>query len=264
MAVSRVIGCVSAKGGVGKTTTAINIAAALNTFGKDVTLVDANLTAPNVGVYLGVPIAPVTLHDVLKGRKDAREAVFQHKSGVKILPSSIALKDAKKSDPSRLDLVLRDIDGHSDFILVDSAPGLTREALASIKASNEILVITNPEMPAVTDALKTVKICKEMKKHVLGVLVTKTNAKNADMSLKDIENILEVPVVGIIPEDRAVKFAIANKEPVVHSHPKSAAAVQYKRLAADLLNIKYTERIEPFSNNEGFFNSVLVWLGFKD
>jgi len=61
MAISRVIGCISAKGGVGKTTSAINLAAALHVFGKDVILVDANLTTPNVGVYLGVPIAPVTL-----------------------------------------------------------------------------------------------------------------------------------------------------------------------------------------------------------
>ncbi len=263
MAISRVIGCISAKGGVGKTTSAINLAAALNVFGKNVTLVDANLTAPNVGIYLGVPIAPVTLHDVLKGKKDAREAVFQHKSGVKVLPASISLRDAKRSDSGKLDLVLRDIHGHSDFIVVDGAPGLNKEAIAVIKASHEVIIVTNPEMPAVTDALKTVKICRELKKDILGVLVTKTNVKNADMSLKDIENILEIPIIGIIPEDRAVKFAIASKEAVVHSHPKSAAAVQYKKLAAELLNLKYNEKIIPLETGK-FFNSALKWLGFKD
>ena len=244
MAASRVIGCISAKGGVGKTTSAINLAAALNHFGKSVTLVDANLTTPNVGVYLGMPIPPVTLHDVLRGKKDARDAVFQHKSGMKIVPASISLKDAKKVDPNRLDRALRDLEGHTNFVVVDGAPGLSKEAMAAIRSVNEVIVITNPEMPAVTDALKTVKLCKELKRNVLGVLVTKTNVKNADMSLKVIEEILEVPVIGIIPEDRAVKFAIASKEAVVHTHPRSAAAVQYKRLAADLLNIKYSERIE--------------------
>jgi len=83
------------------------------------------------------------------------------------------------------------------------------------------------------------------------------------MPLKDIENILDVPVMGIIPEDRAVKFAVANKEPVVHNYPKSPAAVQYKKLAAELLNIKYSERIEPL-NTGSFFDSILKWLGFKD
>ncbi len=264
MAISRVIGCISAKGGVGKTTSAINLSAALNVFGKDVTLVDANLTAPNVGIYLGVPISPFTLHDVLRGKKDAREAVLQHKSGFKVLPASISIKDAKKADSTKLESVLRDLDGHSDFIVIDGSPGLTKDALSAIKACSEIIIITNPEMPAVTDALKTVKICKELKKEVLGVLVTKTNVKNMDMPFKDIEGILEVPILGIIPEDRAVKFAVAHKEPVVHSHPKSAAAVQYKKLAAELLNLKYSEKIEPLNNSNGFFNSVLVWLGFKD
>ena len=263
MAISRIIGCVSAKGGVGKTTSAINLAAALNHFGKSVTLVDANLTTPNVGIYLGVPIAPVTLHDVLRGKKDTREAIFQHKSGVKIVPASISIKDAKRVDPNRLGSAIRDLDGHSDFVVVDSAPGITKESLASMKVANEVIVITNPEMPSVTDALKTVKLCKELGKEVLGVLVTKTNAKNADMSLKAIEQILEVPIIGVIPEDRAVKFALANKEAVVHNHPTSAAAVQYKRLAADLLSIKYSERVESV-DSVGLFDWLLGYLGFKD
>ncbi|MEK6955908.1 MAG: hypothetical protein AABW52_04575, partial [Nanoarchaeota archaeon] len=102
----------------------------------------------------------------------------------------------------------------------------------------------------------------EMKKDILGILVTKTNSKNADMSLKAIEEILETSVLGVIPEDRAVKFAIADKEAVVHHHPTSAASVQYKKLAADLLNIKYGERMENVDG--GFVNSVLKYLGFKD
>ena len=70
MSKTRFIGCLAAKGGVGKTTSSINLSAALGHFGKSVILVDGNLTTPNVGIYLGVPIAPVTLHDVLRGKKD--------------------------------------------------------------------------------------------------------------------------------------------------------------------------------------------------
>ena len=178
MAISRIIGCISAKGGVGKTTSAINLAASLNYFGKSVTLVDANLTTPNIGVYLGVPIPPVSLHDVLRGKKDAREAIFNHKSGVKVVPASISLKDAKRVDPTKLSSAIRDLEGHTNFIVVDGAPGISKEALSALKAVNEVIVVTNPEMASISDALKTVKLCKEMKKDVLGVLVTKTNAKN--------------------------------------------------------------------------------------
>ena len=172
MAISRIIGCVSAKGGVGKTTSAINLSAAINHFGKSVTLVDANLTTPNVGVYLGLPIPPITLHDVLRGKREMREAVFQHKSGMRLVPASISIKDAKRADPHRLSSAIRDLDGHSDFIILDGSPGITKESLATIKIANELIIITNPEMASVTDALKTVKLCKEMKKDVLGILVT--------------------------------------------------------------------------------------------
>lgn len=263
MAISRIIGCFSAKGGVGKTTTAINLAAAINHFGKSVTLVDSNLTTPNVGVYLGLPIAPATLHDVLRGKREALEVVFQHKSGMRLVPASISVKDARKADPNKLSSAVRDLDGHSDFIILDGAPGITKESLATLKAVKEVLIVTNPELASVTDSLKTVKLCREQNRDVIGVLVTKTNAKNADLSLKAVEDILEIPVVGIIPEDRAVKFSIANKEAVVHHYPTSAAAVQYKRLAADLLGIKYSERIEH-SSDGGVVNWLLRYLGFKD
>ncbi len=264
MGVSKIIGCISAKGGVGKTTSAINLAAALNHFGKSVVLVDANLTTPNVGVYLGLPVAPVTLHDVLRGRKEIRHAVFQHRSGLKLVPASISVKDAKKVEPHKLASAVMDLDGHSDYIILDGSPGITKESMAVIKAANEVLVITNPELASVTDALKTIKLCKEFKKDIFGVVVTKTNAKNADMSMKAIEEMLEVPVVGVVPEDRAVKFAIANREAVVHNYPRSAAAVQYKKLAAEILNLKYSERIEKVDSSSGLFEWFMRYLGFKD
>jgi len=262
MSKTRFIGCLAAKGGVGKTTSSINLSAALGVFGKSVIIVDGNLTTPNVGIYLGVPIAPITLHDVLRGKNEIEEAVYTHRDGVKIVPASIALKDVKKLDISRLKSSVSELYGESDFIILDGAAGLGKESIAAIKAIDEVIIITNPEMPAVTDALKTIKIAKELKKKVLGVVVTKTNVKNADMSIKDIEHILETPVIGIIPEDRAIKFSQVRKETVIHAYPKSAAAIQYKKLAADLVGEEYNEGIEL--QNSGFIYGVLKYLGFKD
>lgn len=260
---TRIIGCIGAKGGVGKTTSAINLAASLNHFGKDVVLVDANLTTPNVGIYLGVPIAPVTLHDVLKGKNNISEAIFMHKNGIRVVPASISLKDTKKLDTTKLPTHISELYGNADYVIIDGPAGLGKEAISAMKSVEEVIVITNPEMPAVTDALKTVKICKELGKDVLGVLVTKTNAKNADMTLDDIEGILEVPVIGIIPEDRAVKFSQAGKESVIHTHPRSVSAVQYKKLASELLGIEYHEKVETLEQG-GFVYGVLRFLGIKD
>lgn len=255
----QVIACVSAKGGVGKTTTSINLGAALNFFGQKVTVVDGNLTTPHVGLHLGVPILPITVHDVLQGRNKVQEALYQHKSGMCVVPGSIALDDLKKLDAKRLVKTVRDLRNESDLIILDSAAGLGREALACIESADKVLVITNPEMPALTDALKVINLCKEMEKEVTGVVVTKTNVKNVDIPLKTIEEILEVPVIGVVPEDRSVKFALADKDAVVHTHPRSAAAIQYKKLAAHMLGRTYDE--EPQAESSGFLNALLDLFG---
>src|SRR3989339_743502 len=99
---SRIITITSGKGGVGKTTTSINLAAALNFFGKDVIIVDANLTTPNVGLHLGAPIVPVSLNHVLLGKAKVSDAIYEHESGTKIIPSSLSVKELRRLDHSKL------------------------------------------------------------------------------------------------------------------------------------------------------------------
>jgi septum site-determining protein MinD len=91
---TRFISIISGKGGVAKTTTSINLGAALSYFGKDVIVVDANLTTPNIGVHLGVPVVPVHLHHALQGKHNIRDAVYMHPGGTKFVPASIALSTA--------------------------------------------------------------------------------------------------------------------------------------------------------------------------
>ena len=86
----------SGKGGVGKTTTAINLAAAMNHFGQDILVIDGNLTTPNVGLHLNSPEVPINLNHVLMDKASAFEAVYEHESGLKIMPSSLSIKDLKK------------------------------------------------------------------------------------------------------------------------------------------------------------------------
>src|SRR3989344_74108 len=89
---AKIYGIISAKGGVGKTTSAINLAAALNKLGEDVMIVDANFSTPNVGLHLGAPVVPVTLNHVLDGKANARNAVYEH-NGLKVLLSSLAMQN---------------------------------------------------------------------------------------------------------------------------------------------------------------------------
>src|SRR3972149_8002988 len=98
----KIIVITSGKGGVGKTTTAINLGAALNYFGKDVVVLDANLTTPNVGLHLGAPIVPVNSNHVLSGKANVVDAIYEHESGTKIVPSSLSVKELGHINHSRL------------------------------------------------------------------------------------------------------------------------------------------------------------------
>ena len=82
---TRFVGILSGKGGVAKTTTTVNLGAALNYFKRDVIIVDGNLSTPNLGLHLGIPIVPISLHDVLKNKNNIVESIYQHESGLKII-----------------------------------------------------------------------------------------------------------------------------------------------------------------------------------
>ena len=189
----KVITVISGKGGVGKTISAINLAASLNKMKKNVVLVDCNFTTPNTALHLGSPIVPVTLNQVLAGRKRVYDAIYQHYSGLKIVASSISLKALKDINPNNLPKAIRDLRRIADLIILDGAAGLGKEALMSIENSDDIVIVTNPEMPAVTDALKTIKLAEQLKKNVLGVIVTRVRKDGKEMKLADISNLLENP-----------------------------------------------------------------------
>ncbi|MFH0752594.1 MAG: cell division ATPase MinD [archaeon] len=257
---TRFITVISGKGGVAKTTTAINLGVALNMFGKDVTVVDANLTTPNVGLYLGAPVVPINLHHVLQGKHHVTDALYMLPCGIKMVPASIALQDLKGVRPDHLSRAMKGLDKTSDVVLIDAAAGLGREALAAVDSADELLVVTNAELPAITDALKTIKLAEELKKPVIGVVLTRSRADELDVSIRNIETILEKPVIAVIPFDEAVREALQLKDAVVLTHPRSRAAVGYKKLAASLLGREWNEEA---AREFKIFNKIMRKFGLR-
>ncbi|NIO22426.1 MAG: P-loop NTPase [Candidatus Aenigmarchaeota archaeon] len=243
---TRVITVASGKGGVGKTTLVANLAAALALYGKSVVALDANLTTSNLGLHLGIHLYPKTLHDVLEGRAAIREATYQHKTGFRVIPADISLRKIRNVKSNDfVDVFYKLMEG-TDFLLIDSAAGLGREARASIEAADEMITITNPELPAVTDAMKLGLLAEKFETHNLGVVVNRIKKESHEVPIEHIEEMLGVPVIGRIPEDREVRKSIALKEPVVYHNPKSFAAQHMRSVAATLIGEEYAPR-KPMS-----------------
>lgn len=246
---------ISGKGGVGKTTTSINLGIALNRLGEDVVIIDGNLTTPNVGIHLGAPIVPVTLNHVLNGQAKIEDAIYEHESGTKIMPASLSLKETEKTNFKKLPEITKKLKKITNHILIDAAAGLGEEAKASIDAADEIIIVTNPEMAAVTDALKTIKLAEEKNKKITGVIITRFQGKRVEMSISNIKDMLEIPILGIIPEDDAVKESQVMKNAVIFTHPKSRAAKTYINTSKRLLGKEI--EIEPLYKN-GILSKLLV------
>ena len=252
----------SGKGGVGKTTTAVNLGAALNYFNQDVIVVDANLETPNVGLHLGAPIVPVTLNHVLLGKASVGEAIYEHSSGTKILPSSLSLKDIRKTSYDNFYDVAKKLKRISDYVIIDSPAGIGEDVSAIIDACDEVIVVTNPELPAVTDALKVSKIARELDKEIRGVIITRVKRVKSEMPSANIKEMIEAPIIGVVPEDIAIQQALVMKDAVFHTHPRSKPARAYKEIAARLIGKSYVKQQETLEK-AGFFNRVMKALGMR-
>jgi len=225
------------KGGCSKTTTSINLAIALNKLDKDVLLVDCNLTTPNVGLYLGVPYVSKTIHDVLSNNNmKIEDSIYIHKSGLKIVSGNISIEKLLDIKPELLKKKLKSL--NNEYIILDCPAGLGRESLAVLEACDKILIVTNPEIPAATDALKTIKLADELNKEVIGVVLSRRTGKD-EMTVNAVERLLERPVIAVINEDKNMKESIVKSDAIINLYPYSDASVGYKKLACYLTGERY-------------------------
>src|SRR3989338_4432008 len=237
---TRIIACVCGKGGAGKTTLVANIGTAIAEIGKDIIVVDTNLTTPNLGIHLGVPLYPTTLHDVLKGHASIKDAIYEHDSGLKVIPAGLSMRDLRGADIRDLSNTLLDLLGNAEIIMLDSAAGLGREALTAMETADEILIVTNPDLPSVTDALKAARLAEQTGTKIIGAVINRATGKSHELTKLEIQSMLEnIDILATIPEDISVQRALSKRMPVIHHSPKSPAAHKMRSIAAKLVGYEY-------------------------
>ncbi|MBI4363007.1 MAG: AAA family ATPase [Euryarchaeota archaeon] len=235
----RIIGVVSGKGGVGKTTTVTNLGISMaQEFNKRVLVVDGNLVAPNLGFHFGIYHYTRTLSDVLMRECNVEEAIQVHPSGVHVLPAVLTPLSVRAA-AVHLERVLRGL-GQYDVILVDTGPGVEREMFPVLEVSDEVIVVTSPDYPAVIDAKRTIEMAAQSHVVVKGVEVNRVRREKGELTPSDIQYVCETPVVGVVPERREVRRSIAAGIPLTQVAPRSPAAVEFRRLASLLLGVPYS------------------------
>jgi len=247
-----IVSVVSGKGGVGKTTIALNVAAALKKMGYESIVVEGNVTSPTASLYLGYMPAHRTINNVLNGDFALDEVILEHDSGVKLVTCSLALPELA-ANYNKAFTMLRKLKEKADLVLVDAGAGLGEEARSAIDISDFVLVVTNPEMPSVIDALRCVRLARAMKKKVLGIVVNRVNVSLPQVPVKEIEEIAEAPVLAEIREDRAVHESFSYNFPVTHFRPNSRAGNEISRLAALLVGEEFQSKENSFLDRLNFW-----------
>jgi len=236
----QVIGISSGKGGVGKTTVAVNLGIALSQFGKKVIIVDCNFSTPHLSHYLGTDGFDKTINDVLRDKADITEALYQY-NGVMFVPASNKIEDLIDVDIGRLKKNIKKLSNPEmiDFVLLDSAPGLGREAVSVLDTSEKILFVTSPLEPSVEDVKRCVEVVKEMGKKEMSAILNMKTRKRSEYDERDVEKMAKIPVIGKIDYDQNVINSLIAKKPVIINKPHSPASVEFMELAAKIIGVKY-------------------------
>lgn len=233
-----ILGVVSAKGGVGKTTTVANLGVALaKEFKRNVLAVDGNITAPNLALYLEMVRPPVTIYDVLEKNIPITHAIFSHNSGLDVVPGSI--RELKTINTDNLGFAIGTVKDQYDLVLLDSGPSVGDDVLSVLKASDELLIVTVPEFLIVATTYKTVNLARTLGKPIRGIVLNKVRGKKYEMTAEEVEETVGLPVIGVIREDSKIRESVNHGFSVIEQFPKSRASKEFKSLAASLIGEDY-------------------------
>lgn len=216
----------SGKGGVGKTTTAINVAAGFEANGYDTVVVDADLGMANLGEILELEY-DASVHGILAGNATVSEAQVDAPGGVTAVPGEQSLEAFAEADPAKLRDVIGTLKLQFDVVLVDTGAGLSHGTSVPLGLADGVLLVTTPDDVAVNDTIKTADFAERVDGTVIGTLLTRVRPTT---DAEAITRQFEMPLLGVIPDD----VEATKEKPLVTNAPDSNAAQAYQQLAGTL------------------------------
>ena len=207
---ARKIVVTSGKGGVGKTTVAVNLSAQLARRGQRVILCDADFGLNNVDVAAGVEhLITYDIVDVIEGRCRAKQALVRHPTygNLYLLTSSHSAPERYVS-PQAVKVVLDALAPQFDFIFIDCPAGIDDGFHRAVATADEAIVVTTPHISALRDADKVIPV---LKSYQLNDLTAVVNMARGDLLLSrdslsptEISELLKIPLLGVLPEDYGI------------------------------------------------------------
>ena len=233
---AQVIVVTSGKGGVGKTTTSASFASGLAKQGHRTVVIDFDVGLRNLDLVMGCERRVVyDFVNVINGEAELHQALIRDKrvENLAILPAS-QTRDKEALSSEGVEKVLNELAKDFEYIICDSPAGIEHGALMALYFADEAIITTNPEVSSVRDSDRILGILQSkskravenldpVKEHLLVTRYDPNRVERGDMlDIKDIEEILAIPLLGVIPESRTVLKASNQGTPVVHMEDSDA------------------------------------------
>ena len=239
---ARRIAFLSGKGGVGKTSLAVNIALTLSRMGHKTILIDCDLGLANAELLLGVQ-PDVTLDNLLTKEEDVKKALLVMQSGLWVLPGAGSTLPRQALDTGQLGRVLNQLDNLAEFVIMDGGAGIDEGVQHIAALSDELLIVAVPESSSTLNAYRLIKILHKNNPHI-PIRMIINRAKNDYSASKTAERLnsavrkflgSDTQFLGWIPSDPIVEQAAVERRPFVEKYPGSMPARAIVALANKLL-----------------------------
>ncbi len=247
---ARVITITSGKGGVGKSNIAVNLAVQLRKLGKKVIIFDADMGLANVEVMFGA-IPKYNLSDMIYHGKKLKEIITEGPMEIGFISGGngiTGMNNLTKNQLSRLVNNLNELDGLTDFILIDTGAGIANNVMEFVSASPEVLLVLTPEPSSLTDSYSLIKALygnPGFARHStnIEVVVNRTVSMDDGQIVYDklssvISKFLqgEVHFFGTIPQDGLLEKSVRAQKIVSMTAPNARSARAFERLAQSLID----------------------------
>ncbi|MBT9135724.1 MAG: Flagellum site-determining protein YlxH [Firmicutes bacterium] len=242
---AKVITVASGKGGVGKTNIVVNLGIVLAGLGQVTTIVDADLGLANVDVVLGQYFR-YDLEHVLKGEKTLEEVIGLGPHGLRIVPSASGVPQMANMENKQRNLLIAELaklEHTTDFLLIDTGAGISRNVLSFANLADEVIIVVTPEPTSLADAYGLVKILVKGKAvRKIALIVNRAQGiqegkLTGERFLALTERFLNFKMrfLGYILDDAVVGQAVRKQQPFVQSYPESWPSRQLERIAKEML-----------------------------